>query len=60
VAGASGIERYDLRTRLLEVVCSFGDALSWADEVGVEVTSEHEAKVILNVNAFFIQSRMRC
>ena len=31
-----------------------------ADEVGVEVTNEHEAKVILNVNAFFIQSRMRC
>jgi hypothetical protein len=37
-----------------------GDALSWADEVGVEVTNEHEAKVILDVHALFIQSRMRC
>ena len=53
MAGASGIEHYDLRARLLEVGMFVSDALSWADEVGVEVTSEHEAKVILNVNAFF-------
>jgi hypothetical protein len=44
VVGASGIEYYDLRARLLEVLCSWVMRSLGADGVGAEVTNEHEGE----------------